>query len=96
MNLARMLKKIAPERTQEVHGATISRADMLHALEMLSALSTEERKKLVGLDPERADIILAGVIILDSVLAVLAAQSMLVSTRGLRHGLLYKILGILG
>lgn len=92
VNLARILSRIPPERTAEVHGAALAGEDLSRMIDMLAILTVEKRRRLVGLDPERADTILAGAIILDRALAVFGSDEMTVSTRGLRHGLLYEML----
>ena len=51
-----------------------------------------ERKKLPGLEPDRADVILAGAIVQSEVLTRLGTDTVVTSTRGLRYGLLYDLL----
>lgn len=94
VNLARILKGVGRERTSEVHGVSISPSEFHDLLDLLSRMTCESRKGLIGLDPARADIIVAGAIILDRVMAHLEAEELTVSTRGLRYGVLYEILGI--
>ena len=91
VSLARIWKSVPSARTEEVHGTTMTSADCRQVLDRLSSLRIGQRKTLVGLDPDRADIILAGAIILEQILSVLGAEQLLVSTRGLRHGLLYEL-----
>ena len=50
---------------------------------LLAALSLEERRKVPGLNPERADIILAGAAILDAFMQELDLTAIHVSERGL-------------
>ena len=59
---------------------------------LLAALPLEERRKVPGLQPERADIILAGAAILDAFMQELHVSEMHVSERGLREGLLVDYL----
>lgn len=92
VNLARMLKKIGPEDTENVHGIKFEAYEISGCLHKLSTMNVEQLKKVVGIEPQRADIILAGVIILDSVMSVLQASDIIVSIRGLRYGLLYEML----
>jgi len=47
----------------------------------------------VGLQPKRADVILAGACIVRAVIAKLGRESAVVSDRGLRHGLLVERFG---
>jgi len=50
----------------------------------LWGLPLEERKKIIGLPPNRADVILTGVVIFDQVMNVFGFETLRVSTRGLR------------
>lgn len=55
---------------------------------MLAALSLEERRHVPGINPERADIIIAGAAILNTLMEALALRELRVTERGLREGLL--------
>lgn len=92
VNLARVWKELPAERTPEVHGAVIGYQDIRGMTSEMCALSSEERKKLPGLEPERADTIIGGAVILERVLAIAEAREMVVSIRGLRHALVYELL----
>ncbi|MCS6775189.1 MAG: hypothetical protein RMJ43_13485 [Chloroherpetonaceae bacterium] len=76
--------------TPEVlHGHTLSLARLENLIALLASRTIEQRKQIPGLDPARADIILAGAILLAQALAHLHAPTIDVSTRGLRWGVLY-------
>ena len=53
----------------------------------------EERRTIVGLQPKRAEVILAGACIVRTVMDKLGKESLTVSDRGLRHGLLVERFG---
>jgi exopolyphosphatase / guanosine-5'-triphosphate,3'-diphosphate pyrophosphatase len=53
---------------QRVHGHGLSRAGVVRQLERLAALTLEERRRVPGLEPERAPVIVAGAVILREVL----------------------------
>ena len=53
----------------------------------------EARRRIVGLQPARADIILAGACIVRVVMDKLGRDTLTVSDRGLRHGLLDERFG---
>lgn len=55
-------------------------------VDRLWGLSLEDRRKIVGLPPERADVILTGAAIYESVMQGLGFGELGVSTRGLRFG----------
>jgi exopolyphosphatase/guanosine-5'-triphosphate,3'-diphosphate pyrophosphatase len=69
-------------------GAALSREDAADVLARLRAVPLAERKTIAGLEPERADVIVAGVVILLAVLGHLGAREFRVSKRGVRYGLI--------
>ncbi len=62
-------------------------------IQKLYVLTIEERKKLTGIDAPRADVIMAGALILEHVMEICKLDSVTVSCRGVRYGLAYKMLG---
>ena len=52
-----------------------------------------QRREIVGLQPKRAEVILAGACIVRTVLDKLGRDSLIVSDRGLRHGLIVERFG---
>lgn len=50
----------------------------------------QDRKKLKGIDAPRADVIMAGTLILRHVMTIAKKNHVIVSTRGVRYGLAYK------
>jgi exopolyphosphatase/guanosine-5'-triphosphate,3'-diphosphate pyrophosphatase len=75
---------------RSVHAAHIPRADLEHILDMLVEMSSEERRAVPGLNPERADIIVAGLAVAAEVLRRLEARDIVVSRYGIREGLLLE------
>jgi len=57
-------------------------------VQTLSRMSVDERRKVPGLSPERADIIIGGAAILQTVMETVGAQSIFISDRGLREGII--------
>jgi exopolyphosphatase/guanosine-5'-triphosphate,3'-diphosphate pyrophosphatase len=96
INLARVCKGISVDRTEDVHGTFMSLQDVESIQARLASVPLAERKSLIGLEPERTDIIIAGAIILERVLKVFGVGKVLVSMRGLRHGVLSEMFGGLG
>jgi exopolyphosphatase/guanosine-5'-triphosphate,3'-diphosphate pyrophosphatase len=85
--LACMVQELTEYDRDAVHGSQLTRTDLQRMMERLMPLSTEDRRKAVPSSPERADYLVAGAAILDRVLAAAGLESMLVSDRGLRYGL---------
>ena len=67
---------------------TIRLNDLREAVQMLCKLSLEERRKVPGMDANRADIILGGAAIVLTLMEAFGAEKMTVSERGLRDGIL--------
>ncbi|HET7874213.1 MAG TPA: Ppx/GppA phosphatase family protein [Methylomirabilota bacterium] len=76
-----------------VHGHVLSRRAVDGLRARLCALSVAERAQLPCLEPGRADVIIPGIAICLGVLAVLGHDSLVVSDRGLREGILVEMLG---
>lgn len=81
------VRNIAPYDAARVHGMAMSSDEVAAAANRLAALTTTERKALAAIDPKRADVIVAGTVLVDELLKRAKAQSMTVSDRGVRWGL---------
>ena len=77
---------------ETVHGVHLDEAMLTLWIEKLAALSLAERKNVPGLEPARAEVIVAGAIIQRALLRHFRLDSLTVSARGLRYGLLYTLL----
>jgi exopolyphosphatase/guanosine-5'-triphosphate,3'-diphosphate pyrophosphatase len=75
---------------RSVHAAHIPRADLEHILDMLADMTSDERRQVPGLNPERADIIVAGIAVAAEVLRRLESRELVVSRYGIREGLLLE------
>ena len=75
---------------RNVHATVVPRVDVEHILDTLASASPEERRSIAGLNPERADIIVAGLAVAAEVLARLEAREVQVSRYGIREGLLLE------
>jgi exopolyphosphatase/guanosine-5'-triphosphate,3'-diphosphate pyrophosphatase len=76
-----------------VQGATLDRVEIDRQIELYRTRTADERRDIVGLQPNRAEVILAGACIVRTVLEKLGRDSLTVSDRGLRHGLLVERFG---
>ncbi|HOX35174.1 MAG TPA: Ppx/GppA phosphatase family protein [Methanoregulaceae archaeon] len=86
-NLAEMAARMQP-RTDGCRKEELSYRDLRKIIDTLCPLSLEERKRVPGINPERADIIVAGAAILDTVMKELGISCIRISSRGLQDGLL--------
>jgi len=76
---------------RNVHATAVPRVDVEHILDALAAMPPEERRGVSGLNPERADIIVAGIAVAAEVMARIEARDVHVSRYGIREGLLLEI-----
>ncbi len=75
-----------------VHGATLDIDSLGAILQCCAALPLVERKQLPGLHPGRAEVIVAGGLILCEVMERLGVKVMQVSDHGLRWGMVLELL----
>lgn len=75
-----------------VEGMELDTAALAAWIERLARLGVAERTRLPGLDPGRADVIVAGLVVLAGVLERLGASRFSVSGRGVRHGVALRAL----
>ena len=73
--------------SSRVHKARVSRQDLLEVYERLAALPLSARKKVVGLDPKRAPVMVAGLLILLEVLDFAGVDAFTVSETDILHGI---------
>mgnify|MGYP004610863455 FL=1 len=73
--------------SSRVHKALVSRQDLLEVYERLAALPLSERMQVVGLDPKRAPVMVAGLLILLEVLDFTGIDAFTVSETDILHGI---------
>ena len=78
---------------QPMWGFRVSRAQIRHLVADLANMSLERRCKVVGLSPQRADIIVAGLAVVERIMRKLGANVVQVHTRGVRDGLMLTMVG---
>ena len=93
-NLAAVKLGLETYDPDAVQGTVLDVTEIERQLELYRACSAEERRSIAGLQPKRAEVILGGACIVRTVLELLGAQSLTVSDRGLRHGLLAERFGL--
>jgi exopolyphosphatase/guanosine-5'-triphosphate,3'-diphosphate pyrophosphatase len=76
-----------------VQGTVLERAEIERQIELYRTRTADERRGIVGLQRERAEVILAGACIVKTVMSLLGKGALRVSDRGLRHGLLTERFG---
>jgi exopolyphosphatase/guanosine-5'-triphosphate,3'-diphosphate pyrophosphatase len=94
-NLAAVRHGLAVYDPDVVQGTVLDRAEIDRQIELYRTRTADERREIVGLQPKRAEVILAGACIVRTVLDKLHCDELTVSDRGLRHGLLVERFGAL-
>jgi exopolyphosphatase/guanosine-5'-triphosphate,3'-diphosphate pyrophosphatase len=88
--LAAMHKRLPRYSHGEVHGSSLSRAELQRQIHSLQEKSVAERRAIVGMDPPRADVLLAGAWLIERVMEFYRADRVIVSDQGVRYGLLHE------
>jgi exopolyphosphatase/guanosine-5'-triphosphate,3'-diphosphate pyrophosphatase len=89
-SIAAMVMAMRNEEYGSVHGYEVFRSEVVHLLAMLLRKNLKERISLPGLNPDRADIIVAGVTVVDELMELFKANLLKINERGIREGLILK------
>ncbi|HSB06438.1 MAG TPA: Ppx/GppA phosphatase family protein [Thermodesulfobacteriota bacterium] len=82
-------------RVEKIHHFVLTKGALRNQLLLYRSKTIHDRRKIPGLFPNRADVILAGGAILYFAMEEYECSSALISCHGIRHGLLYKRLNLL-
>ena len=89
-SIAAMVMAMRKEGYGSIHGYEVLRSEVVHLLAMLLRKDVKERKSIPGLHPDRADIIVAGVTVVDELMGLFKANLLKINERGIREGLILK------
>ena len=92
-NMAAVKHGLATYDPDVVRGTVLDRQELDRQIELYRSQDAEARRSIVGLQPKRADVILAGALIVSTVLEKLGVDSLTVTDRGLRDGVLAERFG---
>jgi exopolyphosphatase/guanosine-5'-triphosphate,3'-diphosphate pyrophosphatase len=92
-NMTAVMLGLSPYDPDAVQGAVLGCTEVDRQIELLRSLDVSERRLIVGLQPKRADVILAGACVVRTVMGKLGRDALSVSDRGLRHGVLIDRFG---
>jgi exopolyphosphatase/guanosine-5'-triphosphate,3'-diphosphate pyrophosphatase len=92
-NMTAVMLGLAVYDPGRVQGATLDRAEVDRQIERYRSLGADGRRSIIGLQPKRAEVILAGACVVRTVMDKLGVPSLTVSDRGIRHGLLVDRFG---
>jgi exopolyphosphatase/guanosine-5'-triphosphate,3'-diphosphate pyrophosphatase len=91
LNLVEVAARLLYHRSREAD-EMISHDQLKQTIKTLCDLPLDERRRLPGIDPERASSLIAGAAIIDTLMETLKLTTLQVSERGLRDGLLVDYL----
>ena len=90
--MAAVAKKMIRYDPDVIQGSVLNRQEVAAQIEAYSSRTVAQRCGMHGLQPKRADVILAGACILQVIMERLGTEELTVSDRGLRHGLAWELL----
>ncbi len=90
-NMGAVKHKMVKYDPAVIQGSKFLKKDIEDQIAEYSRRTVEQRKELPGLQPKRADVILAGACILKVIADRLGADELTISDRGLRHGLAFEL-----
>ena len=88
-NLSAVKHQLTKYDPDIIQGSVLELAEIERQIKMYQSKTIAERKEIAGLQPKRADVILAGTLIVSVIMRKSGVDSFTVSDRGLRHGLMY-------
>jgi exopolyphosphatase/guanosine-5'-triphosphate,3'-diphosphate pyrophosphatase len=92
-NMAAISLRLTTYDPDLVQGTVLDRAEIDRQMALYRTMTADERRSIDGLQPNRAEVILAGACIVRTILNLLGRDAFTVSDRGLRHGLLVERFG---
>ncbi len=92
-NIAAVKHGLAKYDPNVVQGTVLDRKEIDRQIDLYGSMDAAARRGIVGLQPKRAEVILAGACIIRTVMEKLGKDSLTVSDRGLRHGVLAERFG---
>jgi exopolyphosphatase / guanosine-5'-triphosphate,3'-diphosphate pyrophosphatase len=88
--LVAMEIELARYSHSEVHGSVLTLGAVRRQFHRLQSGTIAERRHIIGLEPQRADVIFAGASLVERIMAHFDAESVIVSDQGVRYGLLHE------
>jgi exopolyphosphatase/guanosine-5'-triphosphate,3'-diphosphate pyrophosphatase len=91
--LAAVVQALPTYDAERVHGSALSLAEVEALAARLAPMPIRERAALPGMEPKRADVIVAGALVVAEAMRAAGFDRLTVSDRGVRWGLLYDRVG---
>jgi len=90
--LANISLRMRNQERRGVGGYEMTRSDVRHVLDRLAFLPIAGRRAVPGLNPDRADIILAGLVVIERVMKWMQVNRLVIHDQGVRDGLLLRMI----
>ncbi len=88
-SMGAVMYKMTKYDPNKIQGSKLTLEEVNNQIKMYSSMTIEQRKTIPGLQPKRADVILAGAGIVKTILEKFQKDYFIISDRGLRHGLMF-------
>jgi len=85
-NMTAVMLALDPYDPDRVQGATLPADEVERQIERYRAMDADSRRVIAGLQPDRAEVILAGACIVRTLMDLFGVDELTVSDRGIRHG----------
>jgi exopolyphosphatase/guanosine-5'-triphosphate,3'-diphosphate pyrophosphatase len=92
--LSAVALELDPYDPDRATGSVLDRPEIERQIGLYASTGVDERAKIKGLNPKRADIILAGACIVRELMSFTGAEKLIVLDRGLRYGVMERYFGI--
>lgn len=91
-NLAQMARFAREGEPGPIHGYVLTRGDVVRLLDRLRETPLGARRQIPGVNPKRADILLAGAAVVVRLARRLGTQRVMINDRGIRDGVLLAMI----
>lgn len=91
-NLGEMVQHEREGRSALIRGYVMTRADLVRLLDRLRETPLGARRRMLALNPKRADIIVAGAAAVTRLVKRLGTQRIIINDRGIRDGLIVSMI----
>jgi exopolyphosphatase / guanosine-5'-triphosphate,3'-diphosphate pyrophosphatase len=91
--LARAAIELRAYPVRRVHGYPLYGTEIEALSELLGEMSAEKRRAIPGIGGDRADVVLAGIVVLQELLRATGAERIVVSGTGIREGIALEAIG---
>jgi exopolyphosphatase/guanosine-5'-triphosphate,3'-diphosphate pyrophosphatase len=92
--LARIAVDVTNYPLERVHGYPLTRRTLARVERLLLELDADERRRIPGVGGHRADVIVAGVLVVDELMRRTGASEIIVSATGIREGIALEHAGV--